>query len=162
MSEAQGVVIENNHHVALIVNENTPVTIYPYCQVHSNMFDKGESRLSNHSRGYSSRLRCVTTSSSRCCHQASTTGRLDTPTMCTYLRSLRKRLQIPTYTNTACRTCPKCLFSCLMDRVPRCSRVIWLHRIQADKRSRLTIAPRYLRGLARKPGEFRRTYLLRL
>ena len=41
LSEAQGVVIENNHHVALIVNENTPVTIYPYCQVHSNMFDRG-------------------------------------------------------------------------------------------------------------------------
>lgn len=41
LSEAEGVVIENNHHVALIVNENTPTTIYPYCQVHSNMFDRG-------------------------------------------------------------------------------------------------------------------------
>lgn len=41
LSEAEGVVIENNHHVALIVNESTPTTIYPYCQVHSNMFDRG-------------------------------------------------------------------------------------------------------------------------
>ena len=41
LSEAEGVVIENNHHVALVVNENTPVTIYPYCQIHSNMFDRG-------------------------------------------------------------------------------------------------------------------------
>lgn len=41
LSEAEGVVIEDNHHVALIVNENTPTTIYPYCQVHSNMFDRG-------------------------------------------------------------------------------------------------------------------------
>ena len=41
LSEAQGVVVENNHHVALIVNQNTPATIYPYCQVHSNMFDRG-------------------------------------------------------------------------------------------------------------------------
>ena len=41
LSEADGVIIENNHHVALVVNENTPTTIYPYCQVHSNMFDRG-------------------------------------------------------------------------------------------------------------------------
>ncbi len=41
LSEAEGVVIENNHHVALLVNENTPTTIYPHCQVHSNMFDRG-------------------------------------------------------------------------------------------------------------------------
>ncbi len=41
LSEAEGVIIENNHHVALVVNENTPTTIYPYCQVHSNMFDRG-------------------------------------------------------------------------------------------------------------------------
>ena len=41
LSEADGVIIDNNHHVALVVNENTPTTIYPYCQVHSNMFDRG-------------------------------------------------------------------------------------------------------------------------
>ena len=45
LSEAEGIVIENNHHVALIVNQNTPAIIYPYCQVHSNMFDRGRIQI---------------------------------------------------------------------------------------------------------------------
>ena len=41
LTEAEGVVFESNHHVALVVNENTPSTIYPYCTRHTGMFDRG-------------------------------------------------------------------------------------------------------------------------
>ncbi len=47
LTEEEGVVISNNHHVALVVNEKTPPTIYPYCQVHSNMFERGRILIVN-------------------------------------------------------------------------------------------------------------------